>query len=240
MTHFLIFLTVVLSSLIKGITGFGFALISLPILLIWFSPTEIIPVLMICNLIASLFIICQKKEHKLLDKSSMLLIIAGGLFTILGVLILKYIDTSWVIKFMGILFILSTFCTYFIPKRQKIKISNYVYIAVGAIIGVITGTISISGPPLALFLKIAKIDNKKFREIFAWFSIITAIIAIVGYWHINLITAQTLELSLQFSPILLTGTFAGKYINKKLSLNNFQLLNNILIFISCFLLLINN
>lgn len=65
-----------MSSLIKGVTGFGFALLSLPILLMWYEPVEIIPVLMVCNLVASLFIVLQKKKNKLIDKPSKLLLVS--------------------------------------------------------------------------------------------------------------------------------------------------------------------
>lgn len=53
MEIFWIIIIVLAASLVKGITGFGFALVSLPLLLIWYSPREIIPVLILCNLIAS-------------------------------------------------------------------------------------------------------------------------------------------------------------------------------------------
>ena len=56
MLNIWIILIIIISSLIKGITGFGFALLSFPLLLTWYSPKEIIPVLMICNLIASVLI----------------------------------------------------------------------------------------------------------------------------------------------------------------------------------------
>ena len=89
MPNIWIFLVIILSSLIKGITGFGFALFSFPLLLIWYPPREIIPVLMICNLIASILIVLQKKDHKLLNKNAYQLIGAGGLFTIAGVFALS-------------------------------------------------------------------------------------------------------------------------------------------------------
>lgn len=85
MPNIYIFLTVIISSLIKGVSGFGFALISLPILLTWYEPKEIIPVLMICNLVASVFIILQKKNQQLIDKASISLILSGGIFTLTGV-----------------------------------------------------------------------------------------------------------------------------------------------------------
>ncbi len=237
MPNIYIILTIVASSFIKGVTGFGFALLSLPILLTWYEPKEIIPVLMICNLIASLFIILQKKESKLIDKPSISLIISGGLFTIFGVVVLKYIKADWLIHFSGMLFIILTILSLINNKKEKETIPMYVYPVIGAIIGLITGTISISGPPLALFLNKAKINNEKFREIFAWFSIVTAIIAIIGYLHIGLLTNQALKLSLLFTPILLAGTIIGKRFNRVLPIRSFRIVNILLTLISCLLLL---
>ncbi len=237
MPNIYIILTIVVSSLIKGITGFGFALLSLPVLLTWYEPKEIIPVLMICNLFASLFIILQKKEKKLIDKPSKQLIISGGLFTILGVVILKYINADWLIHFSGIFFIVLTILSLIKRKKESVAIPIYAYPLVGSIIGLITGTISISGPPLALFLNKAKVDNKKFREIFAWFSIVTATIAIIGYYQIGLLSNQVLKHSLLFTPILLAGTIIGKHLNSILPIKSFKTINILLTFISCFLLL---
>jgi uncharacterized membrane protein YfcA len=84
-----IILIVVIASLVKGITGFGFALVSLPPLMIWYSPKEIIPVLLLCNLFSSIIIVLQKKEHKLINKQFKSLIIHGALFTIVGVMFLN-------------------------------------------------------------------------------------------------------------------------------------------------------
>lgn len=58
-----ILLVVLIASLVKGITGFGFALVSLPILVAWFPVKELIPVLTICNLLASIVIVLQKKKY---------------------------------------------------------------------------------------------------------------------------------------------------------------------------------
>ena len=239
MPNIYIILTIVVSSLIKGATGFGFAFLSLPILLTWYDPKEIVPVLIICNLIASLFIILQKKENKLIDKPSKLLIISGGLFTILGVVVLKYFKADWLIHLSGIVFIILTILSLINTKKENVTISTNAYPVVGAIIGLITGAISISGPPLALFLNRARVDNKKFREIFAWFSIVTATIAIIGYSQIGMLTNQVLKLSLLFTPILLAGAIIGKRLNKIIPAKSFRTVNILLTFILCILLLNN-
>lgn len=238
MPNIWIILIIVTSSLIKGITGFGFALISFPLLLMWYAPKEIIPVLMICNLIASILIILQKKEHKLINKQSFLLIGSGGLFTIVGVYILSAFDVKMLIHISGVLFIALTL--YSLKKRElkDKKIPDYNYLVAGSLIGFITGVISVSGPPLALFLNRANISNRKFREIFAWFSVVSAIIAILGYFQTGLLSFQTLQAALLFTPILLVGTIIGKKLSIILSNSKFQTINIVLTLISSLLMLI--
>lgn len=233
-----ILLIIIFSSLVKGITGFGFALVSFPLLLFWYTPKEIIPILMICNLIASILIILQKKEFRLLDRQSVLLILSGGLFTMFGVLVLHATTGQNLVRFSGVLFIALTLYSLRNRKKTKASMPNYIYALVGALIGFVTGSISVSGPPLALFLNRAKVSNLKFREIFAWFSVVTAVIAIFGYYQSNLINIQTVQHSFIFVPILLIGTIVGKHITKILSLKSFKLINIVLTLISSILMIV--
>ena len=95
---------VLLASLIKGITGFGFALISLPILVIWFPVKELIPVLTICNLLASVVIVLQKKSMPLMHANSRLLIFSGSVATIAGVILLSAISETSVTLIVAFFF----------------------------------------------------------------------------------------------------------------------------------------
>lgn len=239
MPNIWVLLIITFSSLIKGITGFGFALVSFPLLLMWYEPKEIIPVLMICNLIASVLIVLQKKEHKLLDKQSYYLIITGGFFTMAGVIALSSTDGKWLIRILGLLFIGLTIYSLVrkMPKDKALR--NRAYLFAGAFIGFITGAVSISGPPLALFLRRANSGNRKFREIFAAFSVITAIIAVIGYYHTGMITLQTLKTSVIFIPILLTGSVVGRKMNTLMSIERFQTMNIVLTLIASIMLVVH-
>lgn len=239
MPNIWIFLIIIFSSLIKGITGFGFALVSFPLLLIWYAPKEIIPVLMICNLIASILIVVQKKEHKLLDRQSYYLIGAGGLFTIAGVIALSSTDGKWLVRLSGILFIVLTIYSLVRKMPENRNMQNRAYLYAGAFIGFLTGAVSVSGPPLALFLNRANISNRKFREIFAAFSVVTSVIAIFGYSQTDMITLQTLKTSLIFVPILLAGTVFGKKLNTVMPIKRFKTINIVLTLIASIMLIIH-
>jgi hypothetical protein len=216
-----VILIVITASLVKGITGFGFALVSLPPLLIWYSPTELIPILVFCNLVASVIIVLQKKEKKLVNKQFRSLIIYGAMFTIAGVLTLNYISEDFLLRIMSVFFILLSVLSL-VGLKYSVKLSPISYKIAGAFIGFLTGSISISGPPLALFLHSANIGNKEFREIFSWFSIVTSIIALIGYGFSGLLTLQTFKMSALFLPILFVGSFIGKRINHRMPISIFK------------------
>lgn len=216
MEYFWIILIVAVASLIKGITGFGFALVSLPLLMIWYSPKELIPVLILCNLFASVIIVLQKKKRKLVNKQFQSLIFFGALFTVVGVVTLKYISENILITIMSIFFILLSIFSL-LDIKYSLKLTNLSYKIAGVFLGFLTGSISISGPPLALFLNSANVDNQEFREIFSWFSIVTAIIALLGYSLLGFFTFKTLKMSALFVPILFLGSFLGKKLNYSIS-----------------------
>jgi len=212
MEQFWIALIVVIASLVKGITGFGFALVALPPLMIWYSPKEIIPVLLLCNLFSSVLIVLQKKDRQLINKQFEWLIIFGALFTIIGVVFLKYLPEHLLIVIVSVFLIILTVLSI-LGVQYPLKITDRSYKIAGAFLGFLTGSISISGPPMALFLYSAKVDKQQFREIFSWFSVVTSVVALSGYFVLGILTLQSLKTSLLFLPILFIGSFIGKRIN---------------------------
>ncbi len=236
MTLFWIILIVSVASLIKGISGFGFALVALPPLLIWYSPAEIIPVLVICNFISSTIIVLQKKDKNLVPPKVKPLIVTGAIFTLLGVLILKNANEENLIHIISMIFIALTGLSFFISK-SPVNYPGVTYPVVGAVVGLLTGSTSVSGPPLAIFLNSAKINNQEFREIFSWFNITTSVVAIIGYFIADLITMESLKLVLLFTPMIYIGSYIGKRLNSKIPSKVFKNSTLVLTLISCVILL---
>ncbi|PVX50730.1 hypothetical protein C7377_1044 [Balneicella halophila] len=237
MEYLAIVIIVLIAAFVKGVTGFGFALVSLPLLMFWFPAKELIPVLMFCNLFASILIVLQKKEYKLIDKKGQSLIIYGAIFTILGVATLNYIPDKALTAVIAIFFIIMSI--FSLIKNKRIRFYNIgIYKTAGAICGFLTGCISVSGPPLALFLNQVNVSNKQFREIFAWFSITTATVALTGYYFAELLTWQTLKLSAISIPLLFVGSYVGKRLNQRIPQHLFEkLILGICIFSSIALLM---
>ena len=232
-----IIIIISIAALIKGITGFGFALISLPLLTFWYSPKELIPVLILANLFSSIIIVIQKKDRKLINGQFRSLIYSGALFTLVGVITLKYISEDVLILIMSIFFIVLSTLTL-IGVNYSFKLSDMSYKLAGAFCGFLTGCISVSGPPLALFLNSAHVDNQEFREIFSWFSIVTSVIALAGYYILGMLTFKMLELTILILPILFLGSYFGKRLNKLMPSKLFQKISILMTLVASIFLLV--
>ncbi len=236
MDFYIILIIIVIASLIKGITGFGFAMVALPPLLFYYSPVDIIPVLVMCNLFASFIMILQKRDYPRLGKKINQMIIYGTIFAIFGALILKNVPGTTLKFILGILFIAMTIISLIRPKHIR-QYSLTSYKIIGGIIGLLTSSISVSGPPLVLFLQTTNIDNKQFRITFAWFNVFTASIAVAGYAIAGFIHKNTLLMVLYFVPILYLGSYIGKRLNAYLPEKLFHTLILMITFVASLMLL---
>lgn len=203
-----------ISGIIKGTTGFGFALISIPFL-VYFIPIKIlIPIITFYNLSSSIQILFQLREIKI-TKRIIILSIMGIIGVILGSLLLLIISNHVLKLFTSVFLILISilFLAGYRFKVRKLKRGN---IIAGVISGFFGGATSMSGPTLALFLTSINLETQHFRHTFAWFSVLTSIIAIFDYIKIGLVTLDSITIFGITLPILFLSVFIGKTISVKI------------------------
>jgi uncharacterized membrane protein YfcA len=237
-TIWIIILSIIfLSGIVKGTTGFGFALFSLPLLVHFIPIKALIPIIMLFNLFSSVQIVLQS-GHLRIKKSIILLSVTGVAGIVCGSIILKFFPERW-LKLMAsvVLIVLSImFLSGYRFKIRKLKRGNAI---AGIISGFLGGSLSVSGPPLALFLTSIKLDTQSFRSTFAWFSIITASVAMANYIMMGIVDLMTLKIFFISLPVLILSILIGKLISKKISVKLFYtgvvtitLIAGILLFLS--------
>ena len=175
-----------------------------------------------CNLITAAIIILQKQEDKHVSKEFKQLIWVAGIFTVLGVFTLKNLPDRQLIIGLSLVFIILTIVSLFKIEQTQQQLPGYLYKVAGAVVGFLAGCISVSGPPLALFLNRVGVSNNRFREIFSWLNLITASVALVGFIYFDMISMFTIKQTLIFSPILYLGTYVGKRVNSSIPVKSFK------------------
>ncbi len=214
---------------LQGLSGFGFSILALPLLTLFLSPRLIVPILLLYSMIINL-VVLRSSYKELRWKENLMLFFCGILAMPIGVHILVNLNENILKAFIGAVIIgFSIFS--FKGYQIKLKNDNLAMAISGIFSGILGGSISMSGPPIIIFLKNKKVGKHSFRGNLAIYFFILNIFSIpVFYWN-GLLTAEVFELSLRFLPGLLIGVVLGNFLSHKIKESSFHDLTLILLFI---------
>lgn len=223
-------ITILLSATIQGIAGFGFALISVPIMSAFFPITTVVPIIVFYSLISNFTVIFKTIKFTNLKKIYPM-IVSGILGIPIGTIILKTFNQNNLKIAIGLIILFTSFVMLkgFRINFKKEKIS---YIVTGLISGILNGSLSMSGPPIVLFLSNEGYNKNEFRANLALYSIVTNILTIFTYIISGLISQNTIKTSLVGIIPLIIGSYFGIFIAEKIENNHFKKLILILLIIT--------
>lgn len=222
------FISILLASLIQGITGFGFALIAVPLLSLFIPELRnITPIIVIYSLLTNVIIV-YKSRHYIDLKKIIPLIIFGIIATPIGTYILLYVNVSTLKIIIGLIITITAFAML---KNFKIKIKNQgiSYGIVGLLSGFLNGSTGLSGPPVVLFLTNQNTDKDVFRANLTFYGIATNIFAIILFIAEGIINTSVINFTILYLPALIIGVFGGIILSAKINETLFKKLTIYLI-----------
>jgi uncharacterized protein len=203
---------ILISSIIQSTAGFGFALISMPLLSFYYDIKIVVPLIIICSTLTNIGVVLTTIKYLRLKKI-WILILFGLLATPIGVFLLNFINSNYLKIFVGI-FILSFAIILLKGIRIKIKDKNIAYCATGIFSGVLNGSTSMSGPPIVLFLSNEGYDKNSFRANITGFAIIINIVTIILLILQSNIKSEVIYLTTISIAPLVVGSIIGTIIIK--------------------------
>ncbi len=210
------FVSILLASLVQGITGFGFALIAVPLLSLFIPELRnITPIIVIYSFLTNIIIFYKTKQY--IDFKKILpLIIFGIIATPLGTYILLYINVNTLKVIVGTIIVITALAML---KNYKIKINkqNISYGVVGLLSGFLNGSTGLSGPPVVLFLTNQNTDKDVFRANLTLYGIATNVFAIILFISEGIINTSVLNFTALYLPALIIGTFLGINASSKIN-----------------------
>jgi hypothetical protein len=215
-------IVILMASLLKGMTGFGFALLALPILTIFFPMQALVPAMTLFNLFTSLYILANIKL-KIEYKYLLPMLLASFIGIPAGVHILQYLPEQTMELTTGIsIFSLSMVILLSgnkeIPESRKKK---PIFFA-GFLSGFMASSMSIGGPPIALAMNRKGYTKERFRKMFALVSVINAVIATVLYVAKGIFVAFSLKFAAFLFPVMLLGSKLGDVLSQKVNQAQFK------------------
>ena len=207
-------LIIAVSATVQGITGFGFSLVAFPLLAILLPVNVITPILVLCSLITNIMILrsVQGVTAKGIKMMSLIAILA----TPFGAYLLKVVSPEILKAAVGI--ILSG-TSLFMLKGYRIKFRRELLAKgiTGFFSGLLNGTLSMSGPPIILYLSNQGAAKDNVRGSFSLFALITNIFAIATLIYTNIITMPVFMQFATLIPALIIGVYAGILISKRVN-----------------------
>jgi len=204
----------------SGLTGFGFALVTVPLLILFLPPQVVVPIVTLLSNLTHAIILLETR--KWLDvKRIWPLMVAGVIGTPLGTYILLALDGKSLKVLMGVVIVLAALAMLTGFKRP-IRSEKLAFVPVGLASGLLSGSTAMGGPPVVLFFSNQGVDKQVCRANFTLLFTVLSLATIPSQAAGGLIGHDVLVYTLAFSPALLLGTLAGIRLARSVSEAVFQ------------------
>ena len=206
-----IFAVFILSSFLQTATGFGYAIITAPLLALVLEPKETVMITMLTGLIIRLMMM-KTTQHEGSFKAISPLIIASILGAIPGAYCLSFMSVDLLKFFMGailLLFAVLLWKNYHLPIHHP----TLAKAIAGGISGFLATTTSINGPPIILYYLNAKAEENKSAlrgNLTRYFLLINIVSIILSYAMGTLKIEELWVTTLVSIPALGIGFYLGE------------------------------
>jgi len=212
-------LIIFIASTVRGFTGFGLALIAVPMIVFIMPVTDTAVFISIINIIFSLLYYRKSKE---IVKGQPLgaMAIWTGIGVAAGTVLLKFVNPAYIQLLWGLLII---FIVISLVRglNLHIKSERTALTLSGLFGGVLAGATGITGPPVAIILSSIRTPKEKFNAIISIFILFAVSYALVFYLITGLIRKEIVLLAFCSVPALLAGLFTGDRLVSRISQKTF-------------------
>lgn len=203
-------LVITLASFLQSITGFGFALISVPLLLLVYDPHKAVGINMLLSF-TSLCLLTVKVRHGRLKH------IVRRLFlgSLLGIPFGIYVLLRFNVKSLKLIISVVTlvFSVLLLVRRAPHRsLPAWAQAAVGALSGFMTGSISMPGPPVILTLNQQELTKEQFRATTVSYFALVYPISFLLLVFLKALTMEMVVSAATLIPSVLLGQKLGLWI----------------------------
>ena len=226
-TYFIPFLIPVVGFFVRGVSGFGSALIITPLLLFFYDLRTVVAIVVILEIVSTAYFTIEvfKEVNWKYIKSLLPISVVGIAF---GAFFLINFEADILKKIFGISVVLFSIRIFIINlSKFKIKRNKWphflTYIA-GIFAGLLGGLYGTAGPPVTIFLENQMKTKVDLRATLTFYFYIIDLIRIIPYIYSGMIGKEQLKLSTIMLPAAFIGMLAGRLLYLKLSEMFFRIL----------------
>jgi uncharacterized protein len=217
------------AGVVRGITGFGGAMVMSPPLALLLGPRLAVPVVLLLESVVAAPMLLQTRQHVNWRMIGAILAAACACVP-LGVLVLAVTDPRvirYAIAVTVIVFALLLLYGWRYSGRQRLGTS----LGLGAVSGSMLGATSIGGPPVILYLLSGPDPIETTRANLTLYVTVTSLVGIVMLWYHGIFDARAGWTSLWLGPAYYLGLVGGVRLFPRFSDTRFRQLTLILLIV---------
>lgn len=205
---------------LRGLTGFGFALVAVPILSVLVAPVVVVPMVIIHGVLTSVPLLVDARRH--MQPLHIWPLMASAMVGVpFGAYLLKVLEADTLRLLIGCvatgfaLLLLSGF-------RYTVKRERLAFIPVGLASGVLNGSSTLAGPPVILFFANQRVAPQTFRANILTFFFVTNLVTIVTFIVGGLFSRDAFVLAGVTLLPLVVGVVVGTVLSRRVDVRLFR------------------
>ena len=214
MTNVFVFLTLLFAIFTQSVTGFGLALVSMPILAGLIGIRTATPLIVLVAIISEVILLLRYRSEIHLG-GVWRLIAAGAIGIPVGVWSLRAFDEKIVLTILGIFIILYSFYALLNLKLPSLERSVWQY-GFGFISGVVGGAYNVAGPIVIIYGSCNNWQPKEFKGNLQGYFLVGSLVAVICHALAGNITQGVINNFILSLPAIGLGLIAGLSLDKYL------------------------
>ncbi|WP_394151989.1 sulfite exporter TauE/SafE family protein [Vibrio maritimus] len=240
-TLILISLIIALAGFTQGLTGFGSALVSVPLLSFIVGAQTAVPIAGIFGWLVTLPIVWKMRDS--IQTQTGLILFAGSVpASFVGAKLLATMPSQYILLTMGIVLVASSIHSLRSTKPLFRKTSVPVTVGAGFTSGVLGASVGESGPPVIAYTSMQPWTADQTKSTLAFFFMLQMIGANISFWNEGLITSEVIQHVISALPAFavgLAGGMIGYHFLHKYKIDYHGIVHLFLLFIGCMLVFKN-
>ncbi|PJG84891.1 sulfite exporter TauE/SafE family protein [Conservatibacter flavescens] len=239
MLTIIIAIIIALGSFTQGLTGFGLALISVPLLSLFIDVKLAVPIAGIFGWLVTFPIVWKMRAH-IQWRIAIVLFIGSLPGSYLGADLLKQLSPQIILMLMGIVLIFASLYSLYSQKVLFKSSSNSLSLFVGFCSGALGASVGEPGPPVIAYTSMLPLNKDQTKSTLVCFFMLQMIGAISGFWSKGLLTNDVLLYVIKTIPLFIIGLYLGMFIYQllnKYSINYHRIIYSILLIVGGILII---
>jgi uncharacterized membrane protein YfcA len=229
MTGVLIAALVLFAAFVQSLSGFGFAVVIMPLVTLMLGLRTAAP--LVAAIALTVYAINVLRFRHAINLAEVLRLAAASALGIpVGIWILSSLDEAIVQQVLGLMLIIFALYSLARPSGHRVLSRHWVYPS-GFLAGCLGGAYNTPGPPAIVYGTLRQWPRDEFRAALQTLFLINATLVVASHFVAEHMTLQILGLYLYALPALGLGIFLASRVDGKVNRHQFRILVGIMVLI---------